>query len=88
MRVSIWGQVTGIGSLSTLSELSEVLLRLQVLLAEADLSVLSIPTPSAHHAAIVRDCVHAVRSRTVRRVARLLAKVLVARWQLAIVARR
>ena len=70
-----------VGRLTTLSELSEILLCMQLLLTEANLSVLaSVLTTSAHHATVIGDCLHAVWCRTVSRVAMsLLAEVLVAR---------
>ena len=41
MRASVWSQVPRIGSLTTLPKLAKVLLRLQILLAEANLSELA-----------------------------------------------
>ena len=78
-----------VGRLTTLSELSEILLCMQLLLTEANLSVLaSVLTTSAHHATVMGDCLHAVRCRTVSRIAmRLLTEVLVA-WRHTTVAAR
>ena len=82
MGASVRCQVTRIGRLSALPELTEILLRLQVLLTEADLSVLATVCRSTaiatQHAPIVRNRLHTVRYGTVHRVAlrRLLTEVL------------
>ena len=81
MRASmIWRHVAWIGSQPGLFKLAEVLLSLQVLLAESGLSVLTMP-----YSTVVIDCVHASVGRwAVRRVTRLLTHViLMARRQLA-----
>lgn len=86
MGASVRRQMTRIGRLSTLPELTKILLRLQVLLTEADLSVLATVCRSSaittQHASIVRDRLHTVRYGTVYRVGlrRLLSKVLLVPW--------
>jgi len=51
---SVWSQISRIGSLTTLSELSEILLRLQLLLTKADLSVLAaMRSIGSHHASVM-----------------------------------
>ena len=82
MCASVRCQVTRIGRLSALPELTEILLRLQVLLTEAYLSVLTTVcrcTTTTQHASIVRNRLHTVRWGTIHRVSalrRLLPKVL------------
>ena len=83
MRRPVRRQVPRVRRLARVHELSEVLLRLQVLLTEADLCVLapvaiSHTCGSHHHAGIVRDCLQA--GWAVRRVGLLLAEILVPGW--------
>ena len=83
-------QVARIGRLTALSELSKILLRLQILLTEANLSMLaSVRRPVwHHHASIVGNSLHASWRWALHRIhGRLASEVLVPWWH-ACAARR
>ena len=81
VSLPIGSQMSRVLSDASLSEITEVLLRLQVLLAEANCCLLAIRR-SSHH--IMRDSLHAGRCWALRRihVGGWPTKVLVPRWQL------
>ena len=89
MSLPVWRQMTGVMSASSRPESTKILLRLQILLAKTDLSMLSVAHVlcwACHHAAIMLDSLHWWLAMAL--VNRRRSKVLVAGRELPLVASR